>query len=338
MAFWLDIAAFALKALLIVSAIGVVAFIVARLARGDDDDEESRIEVEPIHERYNRDRARLTAEIFAKKEFKAFIKARKKARKAPPPDKRIYVLSFKGDLAASAVKKLGREIDALLTIVRPEVDEVVVRIESPGGTVTGYGLAAAELDRLRARKIRLIASVDQVAASGGYLMACVADRIIAAPFAMLGSIGVVAQVPNVHRLLKRNDIDFEEMTAGEHKRSVSIFGEITEAGREHFRGKLDATHEAFKAFVKVNRPAVDVAKVGDGDAWLASEALDLGLIDELLTGDDYLFRASEGARLYGVTVSEHKSALRQLLDRFGFAARLFSHAWSGLGLGARWRL
>jgi serine protease SohB len=208
MEFWLDIAAFALKALLIVSAIGVVAFIFARFARGDDE-EESRIEIEPIHERYNRDRARLSAEIFAKKEFKAFIKMRKKARKAAPPDKRIYVLSFKGDLAASAVKRLGREIEALITIVRPEVDEVVVRVESPGGTVTGYGLAAAELSRLRARKIKLTASVDQVAASGGYLMACVADRIIAAPFAMLGSIGVVAQVPNVHRLLKKNDIDFE---------------------------------------------------------------------------------------------------------------------------------
>jgi serine protease SohB len=337
MAFWLDIAAFALKALLIVSAIGIVAFLLARLTRGDDVDENG-IDIEPIHERYDRDRARLSANVLAKKEFKAFIKARKKAAKAPPPDKRVYVLSFKGDLAATAVKRLGREIDALLTVVRPEVDEVLARIESPGGTVTGYGLAAAELSRLRARKIKLTVSVDQVAASGGYLMACVADRIVAAPFAILGSIGVVAQVPNVHRLLKKNDIDFEELTAGQHKRSVSIFGEITEAGREHFRGKLDATHEVFKTFVKQNRPGVDLQKVGDGDVWLASEALELGLIDEILTGDDYLFRASEGARLYGVTVSEHKSALRQILDRFGFAARLFSHAASALGLGARWRL
>ena len=163
-------------------------------------------------------------------------------------------MGFKGDIRASAVKRLGREIDAVLTVARPDQDEVVVRIESPGGTVTGYGLAASQLLRLRAASIKLTACVDQVAASGGYLMACVADRIIAAPFAILGSIGVVAQVPNLNRLLKKNDIDFEEMTAGEFKRSVSIFGEITPAGREHFRGKLDATHEAFKEFVGQNRP------------------------------------------------------------------------------------
>ena len=172
-----------------------------------------------------------------------------------------------------------------------------MRVESAGGTVTGYGLAAAQLTRLRERKVKVTACVDQVAASGGYLMACAADRIVAAPFAILGSIGVVAQVPNLHRLLKKNDIDYEEMTAGEFKRSVSVLGEITPEGREHFRGKLDSTHEAFKRFVQQCRPGVDIARVGDGDVWLGGEALALGLVDALSTSDELLFAARGEARL-----------------------------------------
>jgi serine protease SohB len=323
MAFWLDIAAFALKAFLIVAAIGGLVFLISRLTGGEAEDD-CEIRVDSLNERYDRGQARLDAEILSKKERKALAKARKKAAKskiAAAPDKRLYVLTFKGDVRASAVTRLGREIDSVLTVARPDKDEVLVRVESPGGTVTGYGLAASQLSRLRARAIRLTVCVDQVAASGGYLMACVADKIVAAPFAMLGSIGVVAQVPNVSRLLKKNDIDFEEMTAGEFKRSVSIFGEITPAGREHFRGKLDATHDAFKAFVGQNRPRLDIASVANGDVWLGREALELGLVDELGASDDYLFRARETARIYEVSSEERKSLLQQIAGRFGFAAR-----------------
>jgi serine protease SohB len=219
------------------------------------------------------------------------------------------------------VRRLGVEIDAVLMAARPERDEVVLRVESPGGTVTGYGLAAAEIMRLRDRKIKVTAAVDQVAASGGYLMACAADRIVAAPFALIGSIGVVAQVPNLHRLLKKNDIDFEELTAGAHKRSVSVLGEITPEGREHFRGKLDTTHEAFKAFVKRCRPALDIDKVGDGDVWLASEALALGLVDALSTSDDLIYRLRGEAKLYEIALEARKSLLQQILGGFGFVAR-----------------
>ena len=171
--------------------------------------------------------------------------------------------------------------------------------------------------RLRERKIKVTASVDQVAASGGYLMACAADKIVAAPFAILGSIGVVAQVPNLHRLLKKNDIDFEEMTAGEFKRSVSVLGEITPAGREHFRGKLDATHEAFKAFVQQRRPGLDIAKVANGDIWLATEALGLGLIDGLSTGEDLIFRARGEARLFEVADRSAQDPAATNSRRFG---------------------
>ena len=219
----------------------------------------------------------MNGALLDKKERKALARTRKKeakaavkARRGQEPGKRIYVLGFKGDMRASAVKRLGSEIDAVLIAARPGTDEAVIRIESPGGTVTGYGLAAAEILRLREHKIKVTASVDQVAASGGYMMACAADRIVAAPFAVVGSIGVVAPVPNLHRLLQKNEIDFEEITAGEFKRTVSVLGEITPAGREHFRGKLDSTHEAFKAHVHECRPNVDMAKVANGDiGWLA---------------------------------------------------------------------
>ena len=262
MAFWLDIAAFALKALLIVAAVGGLAVLIARLARsGEAKDKDKEIKVRSLNERYDDMRDAMNGALLDKKERKALArtgkkeaKAAVKARRGQEPGKRIYVLAFKGDMRASAVKRLGSEIDAVLIAARPGTDEAVIRIESPGGTVTGYGLAAAEILRLREHKIKVTASVDQVAASGGYMMACAADRIVAAPFAVVGSIGVVAPVPNLHRLLQKNEIDFEEMTAGEFKRTVSVLGEITPAGREHFRGKLDSTHEAFKAHVAAMPP------------------------------------------------------------------------------------
>ncbi len=326
MHFWLDIADFALKALIIVAAIGALAILVFRLARSAEP-KDREIKVRSLNERYDDMRDAMNAALLEKKERKALFKARKKAAKiaakarAAEPGKRIYVMAFKGDMRATAVKQLGQEIDAVLTVARPGTDEVVLRLESPGGTVTGYGLAAAEILRLREHKLKVTASVDQVAASGGYMMASAADHIVAAPFAVVGSIGVVAPIPNLHRLLKKNEIDFEEMTAGEFKRSVSILGEITPAGREHFRGKLEDTHGAFKAHVARCRPNVDIASVANGDTWLASEALDLGLVDEIATGDEFLFRARESARLYEVTTEARKTLLQQLLSGFGFAAQ-----------------
>jgi serine protease SohB len=327
MAFWMDIAAFLIKALIIVAAVGGLAVLIARLARsGEAKDKE--IKVKPLNERYDDMRAAMDGALLDKKERKALARSRKKeakaqakARRGQEPGKRIYVLSFKGDLRASAVKRLGAEIDAVLIAARPQTDEAVIRIESPGGTVTGYGLAAAQILRLREHRIKVTATVDQVAASGGYMMACAADRIVAAPFAVVGSIGVVAPVPNLHRLLQKNEIDFEEMTSGEFKRTVSVLGEITPAGREHFRGKLEDTHEAFKAHVAQCRPNVDMAKVANGDHWLAREALGLGLVDELATGDELLFRARDSARLYEVTTEARKTLLQQLMSGFGAAAQ-----------------
>ena len=323
MAFWLDIADFAVKALIIVAAIGALAFLIARLTRSAEP-KDREIRVRSLNERYADMREAMNGALLDKKGLKALVKARKKAKKAKRGEdatKRVYVLGFKGDMRARAVRELGMAIDAVLTVARPATDEVVLRLESPGGTVTGYGLGAAEILRLREHSIKVTASVDQVAASGGYMMAAAADRIVAAPFAIVGSIGVVAPVPNIHRLLKKNEIDFEEMTAGEFKRSVSVLGEITPQGREHFRGKLEDTHGAFKAHVARCRPNVDIARVANGDTWLASEAVALGLVDEIMTGDELLFRAREGAALYEVTVEARKTLLQQLLGGIGVAIR-----------------
>jgi len=329
MAFWLDIADFALKAGLIVVALGAlvafVALIAGRMRGGETDG--PQLTVRSLDARYDAMTDAINARLLDKKALKALAKARRREAKAAAKSgaraaqKRIFVLDFKGDLRARAVRRLAAEIDAVQAVARPETDEVVLKIESPGGTVTGYGLAAAEIMRLTGRKVKVTACVDQVAASGGYLMACAADRIVAAPFALVGSIGVVAQVPNLHRLLKRNDIDYEEITAGEYKRSVSVLGEITPQGREHFRGKLDATHEAFKRFVGERRPGLDIAKVGDGDVWLASEALGLGLVDALATSDEFLFAARGEARLYEIAAAQRKTLAQQLFGGFGAEVR-----------------
>ena len=194
MTFWLDIAAFVLKALVLVLGLAAAAFLVARAARGRGEEPDD-LEIERLDEIWRQRETRLGAALLPKKARKAHFRLAKKAARADAPDARVYVLDFKGDMLASAVNRLGREIDAVLSVARPDKDEVVLRLESPGGTVTGYGLAAARLQRLRAARVKLTICVDQVAASGGYMMAAVADRLIAAPFAMIGSIGVVAQIP-----------------------------------------------------------------------------------------------------------------------------------------------
>lgn len=250
------------------------------------------------------------------KEQKKQEKEQKKKAKTGESDKRrVFVLDFKGDIKASAVTCLREEITAVLSQARPE-DEVVVRLESPGGMVHGYGLAASQLDRIRKKNIPLTVCVDKVAASGGYMMACVADKILAAPFAVLGSIGVVAQIPNFHRLLKKHDIDYEMLTAGEYKRTLTVFGENTEKGREKFIEDLEDTHNLFKEFVQRHRPAVPIDRVATGEVWLGERALSKGLVDELSTSDEYLVNCADEADVYEVKYVQRKS----LQEKVGLAA------------------
>jgi len=143
-------------------------------------------------------------------------------------------------------------------------------------------------------------------------MACVADRILAAPFAIVGSIGVVGQLPNFNRLLKKHEIEYELHTAGEHKRTLTLFGENTEAGREKFRETLEDAHALFKGFILQNRPQVDIAEVATGDHWFGTRALALKLVDELKTSDDYLLERSKDCDLYELRYKRHRGLAERL--------------------------
>lgn len=223
-----------------------------------------------------------------------------------------FILDFKGDIAASQVEQLRQEITALLSIATKK-DEVILRLESPGGSVNGYGLAAAQLQRIRDKHIPLTVCIDQVAASGGYLMACVANQIIAAPFAIIGSIGVVAQLPNFHRWLKKNNIDVELLTAGEYKRTLTLFGENTESGRKKFQEDLEKIHTLFRNYVLANRQTLNIEEVATGEHWLATDALALGLVDHLQTSDDYLCESHDKFNTYTIKLHAKQSWHTKLL-------------------------
>jgi serine protease SohB len=271
----------------------------------------------------------MQSEVLNKKQFKHYIKERKNAEKAKHKEdehpSRVYVLHFNGDIKASAVCGLSEEITAILTTAKPG-DEVVLCLESAGGVVHGYGLAAAQLLRLKANQIRLTVAIDKVAASGGYMMACVADTILAAPFAIIGSIGVVVQFPNFNRLLKDNNIDFEQHTAGKYKRTITLFGENTEEGREKLQHEIQDIHEMFKNLIKENRQQIDIEKVATGEYWLGQQAIQLNLVDKLQTSDDYLFSRSKEADMFELSYETKKPLLARMLGSANNAlALLFSH-------------
>jgi len=250
-----------------------------------------------------------------KKKHKLDAKAAKqKAKLEQRPEAakpRVYVLDFKGSMDAHEVSSLREEITAVLAVARAE-DQVVLRLESPGGVVHGYGLASSQLQRLRDKQIPLTVAVDKVAASGGYMMACVADKIVAAPFSIIGSIGVVAQIPNFNRFLKNKDIDVELHTAGQYKRTLTLLGENTEEGRQKFREDLNDTHQLFKSFVQQMRPTLDIDQVATGEHWYGTQALEKGLVDQVGTSDDLLLGLMEGRELVGVRYTRRK----KLMDRF----------------------
>lgn len=235
---------------------------------------------------------------------------------------RLYVIDFDGDIHASGVESLREEVTAILATAN-KTDEVLVRLESPGGLVHSYGLAASQLKRIRDAGLKLTISVDEVAASGGYMMACVADELVAAPFAVLGSIGVVAEVPNFNRLLQKANIDYEQHTAGQYKRTLTMFGQNTTVAREKFKQELEETHELFKTFIHENRPDLDLDKVATGEHWYGRKALELGLVDKLQTSDDVILDALNTMDVYSIKydirkpITERLSLnLYQALDKF----------------------
>nr|BET44614.1 MAG: protease SohB [Candidatus Aschnera chinzeii] len=246
--------------------------------------------------------------IKAKKE-KILLKKKQIIFKKPS----LFVINFKGSINACEVSSLREEINTILSIADNN-DEVLVKLESCGGVVHGYGLAAAQLNRLKEKGLKLTVSVDKVAASGGYMMASVANRIIAAPFAIIGSIGVVAQIPNFNRLLKKNNIDIELHTAGEHKRTLTIFGENTEHGRKKFINDLHETHKLFKDFIQNNRPNIDIDSIATGEYWYGKHALEKGLIDQLGVSDDIIINNINNYDIIEVVYTPNKKVINRILN------------------------
>ena len=320
MEFFADYGIFLLKVITIALAITIPLLIIVGSSKNKTTSKGSLV-VKNLSKKYENMGSSIRSSLLNPKELKKYNKEiqkkNKKDQKKPSKDDAVYVLNFNGDIQASEVSKLKHEINAIL-LSDTKCKEVVIKVESGGGSAYAYGLCAAELKRLVDNKIKLTVCIDKVAASGGYLMSCVASKIIAAPWAIVGSIGVIAQLPNFHRLLKKNSIDFEMHTAGEFKRTLTTLGENTEDGRKKFKSELEDLHLIFKDFVKEQRPQVDTKVVATGEVWQGDKAIEVGLIDELGTSDDYLVGLSKKLKLYEIEYVEKKN----LSERFAFSAQL----------------
>lgn len=326
---------FLLKAVTLVIALVVIVRVIVRATSREPAPGDGELRVRKLNRVYQKLGDRIRSRILSRSDRKALVKARKAELKAEArggdegakPSGRLYVLRFDGDIRASAVESLRQEITAILAVAEPD-DEVLLRLDSGGGMVHSYGLAASQLDRLRKAKVRLTVTVDRIAASGGYMMACVADRILAAPFAVVGSIGVVATIPNVHRLLKKHDVDVELVTAGEYKRTLTMVGENTDEDRAKFTEQIEEAHTLFKDFVARYRPGLDLACIATGEHWYATQGAELGLVDELITSDDYLVGAAAERALYEVRFEPRRTVSNRLASFVDTATRrVLGAAW-----------
>ncbi|MCB1052412.1 MAG: protease SohB [Acidobacteria bacterium] len=319
MQYFLELLIFAGKTTLIVVAILLcISFLFQQIRRGRGT-EVGMVRVLPLNPFFKELSRPIREAVLDAKTLKLERKAEKKQVKETSEKPRVYVLRFDGDLNASAGDQLAHEMDALLQVVRLN-DEVVLLLESGGGRANAYGYAAAQLERLREKNISLTVCVDEVAASGGYMMACVANKLIASPFALLGSIGVIAMVPNLHRLLKKFNIDYNEFTSGKYKRTVSLLAENTPEGQAKLQEELETFHIMFKAFVQKYRPQIDMEKVGTGEVWYGAQAQELGLVDHLQTSHAYFLDRIQEADLYKIEFIAPTS----IRDRISQWASIFS--------------
>jgi len=277
---------------------------------------EGHIKVKDMTAYYERLKLQMLQESSSKKEVKLFLRKLKEKNNLINDKQRIFLLRFNGDVKANAVELLKEEINAVLAVVNTD-DKVVISLESPGGVVSGYGLAASELTRFKASNIHLTALVDRVAASGGYMMASVADKIIAAPFAIIGSIGVLAQIPNFHQLLSKKGIEMEQLISGKHKRTLTMFGKNDNEGRKKMQQELDEIHVKFQYLIKENRPNIDLEKIATGECWLGNKAIEMGLIDELMTSETYLNSLhNKGKRIFLVEYKQELPLFEKISQSF----------------------
>lgn len=300
---------FLAETITLVAAILVIVWGVVALIQKTKKQPEGEIEITSLNDRLDVMNETLREMIFSKKQFKQWCKEYEQHKKEEEKNierPKIFVLTFDGDLKASEVDSLRQVITAVL-MVATKNDKIFLSLESAGGMIHAYGLAASQLKRIKDKGIPLVVSIDKVAASGGYLMAAVADTILAAPFAVVGSIGVLAQLPNFYRALKHHHVDFEQLTAGEYKRTLSLFGKNTEEGRKKLQEEIEEAHRLFKQFVHEHRPHLEIDKIATGEHWYGQKALELHLIDEIQTSDDYLLAASEHSELYKVEYTIKKA-------------------------------
>ncbi|WP_407330659.1 protease SohB [Enterovibrio sp. 27052020O] len=352
MEFLLDYGLFLAK--ILTFAIAVIVVLVIVKSAGGKQGQKGELEITNLTEKHKDLVHAMESYLYDETALKARDKAEKKAEKAKAKEAKaeeakaeakkmtdaaslesnrkphVFVLDFKGSIDAREVTALREEVTAVLSVAK-EGDEVLVRLESGGGMVHAYGLASSQLDRIKQAGIPLTASVDKVAASGGYMMACVADKIIAAPFAVVGSIGVIAQLPNFNKLLKKHDIEFEQLTAGEFKRTLTMFGENTDKAREKFMSELEETHSLFKDFIADHRPSLALEKVATGEHWFGSQALPLGLIDSIGTSDDYLVSAVKEKDVLNVRYVQRKKLAEKLAGASAEAADRLLLKWISRG-------
>jgi len=313
----------------IVTGLVALIFVVVIIGGSRKKEEEANLKITNLNEKYNDIKSGVLQTLMDKKEYKSYLKneakenkKEKKSAKVVNTKPRMFVLNFEGDIKATEVATMREEVTAVLAVATPQ-DEVLMRLDNSGGVVHEHGLAASQLQRIKDANIKFTVSVDKVAASGGYMMACVADKIIAAPFAILGSIGVLAQLPNFNRLLDKIGVDWEQHTAGEYKRTVTMFGENSEKEREKLRLELQETHVLFRDFVSENRTKLNIEKVSTGEHWYGKQALDLNLVDEIITSDEFLIKALAEFDIYELSM-EVKQKFQDRL--FGGLFSSFSRA------------
>ena len=320
---------FLAKAVTIIIFVWVLLSLIVSLAHKHHD--EDQIEINDLSKKYENTKLQIQQKLLSKKEAKEIAKQKKKEfkhkHKSGSGDrKKVFVLNFVGNIKASAAKHLRKEITALLAVATTR-DEVVVCLENSGGLVHEHGFAASQLQRIRQRNIPLTVAVDKVAASGGYMMACVANKIVAAPFSIIGSVGVLAQLPNFNRLLEKHGIEFEQIKAGDLKRTLTMFGKNTDEDRARLTEQMEDTHELFKDFIAEQREAVNVQEIATGEHWLGKRALELNLVDELITSDDYLLRESEHADIYEIKHSAPKTIGEKIMGNMQLAFEKVLTLW-----------
>lgn len=316
--FLFEIGIFASKIFILIILLGGIATIFGSvLSEHKKWKKKKKLEVEDIGENLQNYRLKIQSFTHHAKTVKKQIKAIKKQKKDDNDDKtRVYILDFKGDIEASQVHLLREEISILLKTADPKKDEVIVRLNNRGGLVHNHGLGASQLQRLRDHGFHLTVCVDEVAGSGGYLMACVAHKILAAPFAVIGSIGVLAQIPNFYRFLQKQNVDYEEHYAGEHKRTLTLFGKATDEKREKLREQLEEIHTHFKNYIIKYRPKVDLSKIATGEHWLGIKAKELGLVDDIAVSDDYILSLLNEKKVYQINLKEEElKGIQKLLSK-----------------------